>query len=389
MQLETSRCYAQIDLDALAENRRLLRAGIPEGCRLMYILKADGYGHGAVAVAKALERDAGADWIGVACLSEALELRRAGITREVLILGYTPPEFAAELAENNITQALISPAYVARLSQVAQEKGVTVPCHMAVDTGMSRIGYLYGTGDPAQELEAIAGAYRMPGLRITGIFTHFSSGYSQEREDVEFTQMQYDRFAAVCQGLAGMGIDPGLRHCCNSPATVNCPQYAMDMCRVGTVLYGLLPDTAMVTQRPFIPVMTWKARVAMVKEVQPGAYVSYNRTYQVQGQPVRLAVITAGDADGYFKLLSGGLGRVKIRGHVCQVVGRVCMDMMMVDVTAYPGIRAEDEVILLGGQGEDRVPCEWLFRPLSPLGPSAITCSVRGRVPRLYSPVND
>ena len=184
MQLETSRCYAQIDLDALAENRRLLRAGIPEGCRLMYILKADGYGHGAVAVAKALERDAGADWIGVACLSEALELRRAGITREVLILGYTPPEFAAELAENNITQALISPAYVARLSQVAQEKGVTVPCHMAVDTGMSRIGYLYGTGDPAQELEAIAGAYRMPGLKITGIFTHFSSGYSQEREDV-------------------------------------------------------------------------------------------------------------------------------------------------------------------------------------------------------------
>ena len=104
---------------------------------------------------------------------------------------------------------------------------------------------------------------------------------------------------------------------------------------------------------------------------------------------MRLAVITAGDADGYFKLLSGGLGRVKIRGHVCQVVGRVCMDMMIVDVTAYPDIRAEDEVILLGGQGEDRVPCEWLFRPLSPLGPSAITCSVRGRVPRLYSPVND
>ena len=332
MDLATSRCYAQVDLEAIAENRRILREGIPNSSRLMYILKADAYGHGAVPVANYLEADAREDWIGVACLSEALELRRAGITREILILGFTPPEFAATLAEQNVTQALVSPDYVAQLSQEAQRAGVQVPCHMAVDTGMTRIGYLYGVGDPAQELEAVAAAYRTPGLRITGIFTHFSSAYSLAQEDVEFTRLQYERFAAVCQGLREMGIDPGLRHCCNSPGTVNLPDYAMDMCRVGTVLYGLLPATAMAESRPFVPAMTWKARVALVKQVQPGAYVSYNRTFQVQ-EPMRLAVITAGDADGYFKLLSGGLGRVKIRGQVCPVVGRVCMDMMMVDVT--------------------------------------------------------
>ena len=349
MDLATSRCYAQVDLEAIAENRRILREGIPNSSRLMYILKADAYGHGAVPVANYLEADAREDWIGVACLSEALELRRAGITREILILGFTPPEFAATLAEQNVTQALVSPDYVAQLSQEAQRAGVQVPCHMAVDTGMTRIGYLYGVGDPAQELEAVAAAYRTPGLRITGIFTHFSSAYSLAQEDVEFTRLQYERFAAVCQGLREMGIDPGLRHCCNSGATLLYPEYAL------------------------------------VKQVQPGAYVSYNRTFQVQ-EPMRLAVITAGDADGYFKLLSGGLGRVKIRGQVCPVVGRVCMDMMMVDVTHCPQVQAMDEVILLGGRGEDNVPCDWLFRPLSPLGPSAITCSVRGRVPRLYSP---
>ena len=381
MDLTTSRCWVEISLGALVSNCRVLHQLIPPGCRLMNILKANAYGHGAIPAARVLEQVFPDDWIGVACLSEALELRRAGIRQEILILGYTPPETAPLLAAENITQTLLSPDYTARLAACAAEADATVPCHLKLDTGMTRIGYPCCDASFADTVENAAAAYRTPGLHISGIFTHGSSSYSHEPEDDAYTRAQFDRFLRLCQALEERGIQPGLRHCCNSPATVNSPEYALDMCRVGTVLYGLLPDTAMLHPAAFQPVMTWKARVAMVRPVTAGTPVSSSRQAVTQ-RDAMLAVVSAGDADGYPRQLTN-LGRVRIRGRVCPVVGRVCMDMFMVDVTDCPGVCVDDEVLLLGGIGDEAVPCQWLHKPLG-LGPSAISCNIRSRVPRIY-----
>ena len=380
MDLTTSRCWVEIDLAALKNNCAVLHGLLPPGGRLMNILKANAYGHGAVPVARALEEAFPADWIGVACLSEALELRAAGIRQEILILGATPAELAPVLAEQNITQALLSPAYTARLSACAAEAGVVVPCHLKVDTGMTRIGYL-GYGEAFEtSLEDAARAYRDKNLRVTGIFTHFSSSYLHGEEDDAYTQMQFERFMAFCGGLQARGIAPGLRHCCNSAATVNSPEYALDMCRAGTVLYGLLPESAKLRPAAFQPVMAWKARVVMRRPAPTGTAVSYNRM-AVAERDMMLAVIAAGDADGYPRQLANR-GKVRIRGHVCPVVGRVCMDLFMADITDYPDIEEGDEVLLLGG-GEEGVPCEWLYKPLES-GPSSISCGIRSRVPYVY-----
>lgn len=380
MDLKTSRCWVEIDLAALKNNCTVLHGLLPSGGRLMNILKANAYGHGAVPVARALEEVFPEDWIGVACLSEALELRAAGIRQEILILGATPAEMAPVLAEQNITQTLISPSYTARLSACAAEAGVVVPCHLKVDTGMTRIGYL-GYGEAFEtSLEDAARAYRDKNLCVTGIFTHFSSSYLHGEEDDAYTRTQFERFMAFCGGLQARGIAPGLRHCCNSAATVNAPEYALDMCRAGTVLYGLLPESAKLRPAAFQPVMMWKARVVMRRPAPTGTAVSYNRM-AVAERDMMLAVVAAGDADGYPRQLANR-GKVRIRGHVCPVVGRVCMDMFMADVTDYPDIQEGDEVLLLGG-GEEGVPCEWLYQPLES-GPSSISCGIRSRVPYVY-----
>lgn len=384
MDLNTSRCWAEIDLNALQSNCRTLHALLPGECRLMHILKADAYGHGAVPCAQALAALFPDDWIGVACISEALELRHAGVKQEILILGYTPPEAAAVLAEERLTQTLLSPAYTAALADCAALAGVTVSCHLKLDTGMSRIGYLCYEDAFSAAVEDSAAAYSTPQLHVTGIFTHFSSSYGHTPEDEAYTKLQFDRFQAICLALRQRGISLGLRHCCNSPATVNSPAYALDLCRVGTVLYGLLPKSAMLRPIEFRPVLTWKARVAAVHTVASGTPISYSRQAVASG-PMTLAVVTAGDADGYFRNLTN-LGRVRIGGHVCSVVGRVCMDMFMVDVTGLSPVSPGDEVLLMGGEGDARIPCEWLYGPLG-LGPSAVTCNLRNRVPRLYQKV--
>ena len=377
------RCWTEIDLSALKENYVLLKNRIPTDCRLMSIVKADGYGHGAIAVAKALADDQ-EGWLGVACLEEALALRQANIQKPILILGYTAPQYAEILAKEQITQAIISPDYAAALAAAARVASVRVSVHVAVDTGMSRIGYLVNEETFLEAVSKIAELYCDPVFHVTGIFTHFSSAYEQTQDAKDYTALQFQRFTRICAALKQKGIEPGLRHCSNSPATVNCPEYALDMCRVGTVLYGLLPPTAMTVELPFKPVLSWKAKVAMLKTLSQDTPVSYSRTAYTQRE-TRLAVVTAGDADGYFRQLTN-LGQVSIRGHICPVVGRVCMDMFMVDVTDHSDIRPGDDVLLLGGTGEGSIPCSLLYKPIS-IGPSAVTCNIRSRVSRFF--IND
>ena len=299
-------------------------------------------------------------------------------------MGYTAPQYAEILAKEQITQAMISPDYAAALAAVARVASVRVSVHVAVDTGMSRIGYLVNEETFLEAVSKIAELYCDPVFHVTGIFTHFSSAYEQTQDAKDYTALQFQRFTRICAALKQKGIEPGLRHCSNSPATVNCPEYALDMCRVGTVLYGLLPPTAMTVELPFKPVLSWKAKVAMLKTLPQDTPVSYSRTAYTQRE-TRLAVVTAGDADGYFRQLTN-LGQVSIRGHICPVVGRVCMDMFMVDVTDHSDIRPGDDVLLLGGTGEGSIPCSLLYKPIG-IGPSAVTCNIRSRVSRFF--IND
>lgn len=286
--------------------------------------------------------------------------------------------------KEQITQAIISPDYAAALAAAARVASVRVSVHVAVDTGMSRIGYLVNEETFLEAVSKIAELYCDPVFHVTGIFTHFSSAYEQTQDAKDYTALQFQRFTRICAALKQKGIEPGLRHCSNSPATVNCPEYALDMCRVGTVLYGLLPPTAMTVELPFKPVLSWKAKVAMLKTLPQDTPVSYSRTAYTQRE-TRLAVVTAGDADGYFRQLTN-LGQVSIRGHICPVVGRVCMDMFMVDVTDHSDIRPGDDVLLLGGTGEGSIPCSLLYKPIG-IGPSAVTCNIRSRVSRFF--IND
>ncbi len=299
-------------------------------------------------------------------------------------MGYTAPQYAEILAKEQITQAIISPDYAAALTAAARVASVRVSVHVAVDTGMSRIGYLVNEETFLEAVSKIAELYCDPVFHVIGIFTHFSSAYEQTQDAKDYTALQFQRFTRICAALKQKGIEAGLRHCSNSPATVNCLEYALDMCRVGTVLYGLLPPTAMTVKLPFKPVLPWKAKVAMLKTLPQDTPVSYSRTAYTQRE-TRLAVVTAGDADGYFRQLTN-LGQVSIRGHICPVVGRVCMDMFMVDVTDHSDIRPGDDVLLLGGTGEGSIPCSLLYKPIG-IGPSAVTCNIRSRVSRFF--IND
>lgn len=380
MEYDKKRCSVVIDLETFRNNCRLVKSCLPAGCRLMAVLKGNAYGHGAVMLAKQLEGENG-DWIAVASLGEAMELREAGIRREILILGYTDPGEAKLLADRQITQSVISWQYGMELAKEARRAGVTVSCHLAVDTGMSRIGLLaYGT---ARE-ESIAQAeslYRNDSLHFTGIFTHFSSAYGMTPEDRAYTAMQYDRFYRFCEDLKALGIDVGLRHCNNSPSIINYPEYALDMCRGGTLLFGFMDQASMSRPVNLQTVMRFQTIVTMVKELEEGTAISYSRT-AVTSRKTKIAVLGVGWYDGYPRLL-GNRGTVLIRGKEFPIIGKVCMDLCMADITGDDTIREGDEVVLLGRQMDREISCRQLYEPLG-VGPGSIGGGISRRVPRIY-----
>ena len=334
-------CWAEIDLDALAANYRHIRrhAGGP----VCGVIKADGYGHGALAVADTL-RAAGCAAFAVSCLSEARQLRDHGIAGPILILGYTDPAFADELAALDITQTLFSAEYGAALSAAASAVGCTVACHLKADTGMGRIGFALRTDFEAsiREMEA---CFSLPGIRVAGIFQHFAAADSTRPEDIAYTQNQHALFVRAVDRLRADGFDPGVTHCANSAAQLTRPEWRCDLVRAGIILYGLAPG-GQVGSPLLRPVMSLKAVVTHVKWLQPGQSASYGRTFTA-GQPVRAATVSVGYADGYPRLLSNR-GVMTIRGRAAPVLGRVCMDQTIVDVTAVPDVQPGDEVLVFG-----------------------------------------
>ena len=371
------RTWAEVDFDKLAHNYHALRGLAPAGTKYLGLVKADAYGHGAVSVAKKLE-ELGADYLGVACLDEAIEVREAGVKTPILILGCTSSIYAAELVKYNITQACYDLEYAKELSAGAQKAGGTITVHIQCDTGMTRLGFMCHEDTMEKSASEIIEAVKLPGLKAEGIFTHFSDSDGSE----EYTMLQFGRFQDIIQRVRDLGYEFEIRHCANSAATLLYPATYLDMIRPGIVQFGHFPDAKMDHALcDLVPVLELKSRVATVRDVPANTPVSYGRTNTLT-RPSRLAVIPVGYGDGFCRGFSNKL-TVLINGKKLPIVGRICMDMCMVDVTDAPDVKEGDVAILYGSDGTSDQPVEAGAEIMNTIS-YELLCVLTKRIPRIY-----
>ncbi len=359
-----------IDLNQAKTNCRIIQERLAPGRRIMAVVKADAYGHGDVQIARALT-EIGIRDFAVSNIDEALRLREHGIPGQILILGYTDPSLAAELILNDITQAILSEEYARALHEAGGEQ---VRCHIALDTGMRRIGL--NADDPAACERAIRELAKT--LKVTGLFTHLCVADSEEEDDLLFTHEQIMKYQAVADRVRDLHLETV--HCLNSAGGL-WHSAESDVMRLGIVLYGLKPDYLNHLPEGIRPVLTWKSVVSMVKTIAPGDCVGYGRTFTAQ-KPMRIATIPTGYADGYRRDLSNH-GWVLIHGKRAPIVGRVCMDQMTVDVTQIPEVRLGTEAVLLGRSGEEEFTADDMAHLIGTIG-YEIVCGISKRVKRQY-----
>ncbi len=369
MDERTMRTWAEVDLSALAHNYRLLRGLAPES-KFLGLVKADAYGHGAVPVARKLQA-LGADMLAVACLAEAEELRSGGVTLPILCLGLTPVEYAQRLLDADVTQTVEDLETGKVLSAAAVRAGKKLKIHVKLDTGMGRLGFVYGGGDNAAMLRDIAALCALPGLEAEGIFTHFADADGSE----VYTSLQAGRFADAVQKLERLGIEFSLYHCAASAAVLNYPWTHRSMIRPGVALYGYVPDPS-VKDPGLRPVMRLRSRIAAVRDLPAGSKISYGCTAEL-ARDSRVAVLPIGYGDGLPRVLSNKL-EVRIKGELCPVLGRICMDMCMADVTGLPEVRAGD-VAEIYGPGLTERAAEQAGTIVYEL-----LCRLAPRIPRIY-----
>ncbi|MBQ8910254.1 MAG: alanine racemase [Oscillospiraceae bacterium] len=363
--------YVKINTDAILANYRAVceKTGVP----VMAIIKADAYGHGAVQVAHLLEQEC--PFFGVSSVSEALELRQAHISQPILILGHTPPSVFHLLVGQGIRPTIFSLEDAAELNRLAAEKGITAPCHIAVDTGMSRIGFQV-TEEDADICAQIA---KLSNVEIEGIFSHFATA---DCEDLSRSHTQAALFDRFCGMLRSRGVVPKMYHLNNSAGIMNFDTH-YDIVRSGIVTYGLYPsDEVSPALLPLIPAMSWYSRVSHVKTLPAGREISYGGTY-VTTAPTRIATIPVGYADGYRRSLSGKF-YVLLHGKKAPILGRVCMDQMMVDVTDIPEAAVGDTVTLIGTDGDETITMEQIADAAGSFN-YEFACGISRRVCRRYT----
>ena len=373
------RTWAEVSLDNLEHNYRAIKKHIPEGCRFLGVMKADAYGHGAVPLSHAL-CELGAEYLAVSNLEEAIQLRRGGVRAPMLILGYTPASFADTMVFMDITQEVHSLEYAKELDTALAGTNYILNVHLKLDTGMTRIGFFaYDHERTLPELLEVCG---LPHLHVEGVFTHFCVADSKAPEDEAFTRMQYARFTAMLDALAAHCIRPELRHCASSGATILYPELALDMVRPGIATYGHAPSEDAEGILDLRPLMTVRTTVAQLREIPAGTSISYGRTYTAE-RDMRVAVLPIGYADGLLRGLSGKVS-FRIRGRMARSVGRICMDMCMVDVSEIPGIRVGDEAALFGYDTDGTLlPCERIAQQAGTIS-YEILCGISKRIPRIY-----
>lgn len=374
------RTWAEVSLDAIDYNFKVIRDQVKTGTMICCVIKADAYGHGAETLAREYEK-LGADWVAVSNLEEAMQIRNAGVKLPILILGYTPPCMAAQLSELNISQTVLSAGYGESLSQEAQKAGVTVKVHIKVDTGMSRIGFMYQ--DPvrdAGEIDDMERVCRLPALDAEGIFTHFA--VADEGEDGrDFTMTQYGNLMKAVELLRKRGITFRIRHCANSAAIFDYPETQLDMVRPGVVLYGLKPSGKIQHVMNLIPAMELKSIVSLVKTVEAKTSVSYGREFTTTA-PTKIATVPIGYADGYLRHLYVQ-GSMLVRGRKAKIIGRVCMDQLMLDVTSVPDVKEGDVVTVFGRDGDACITLDELASYNQTIN-YELACMISKRVPRIY-----
>lgn len=365
--------WAEIDLAALAHNVRAIKNILRPGTQLMAIVKANAYGHGAGPVARTALSN-GATCLGVATLDEALELRQEGISAPVLILGYTPAEEAAKVVAANISQTVYSLEQAAVLNQAAATAGVRARLHLKIDTGMGRLGLL-----PAQAISLAGAINDLPYVCLEGLFTHFASS---DAADKSYARRQLDTFLKTLKELERRGISFPWIHAANSGAIIDLPETHFNLARAGIILYGHYPSGEVHRERLALkPVMTLKAKVILVKELAAGKYVGYGCTY-VTPASSQIATLPIGYGHGYSRLLSNR-AQVLIRGRRAPVIGQICMDQCMVDVTSIPGIQVDEEVVLFGCQEGNLLTVDEVAAWMGTIN-YEILCLISRRVPRLY-----
>lgn len=368
------RCYAEISLEAIGHNIREVKKRLPEGVKLLGVVKANAYGHGAVPVASYLENQV--DYFATATIEEAVELRENGISAPILILGYVSPSQYGDLVEYDITQTIDSYAQALALEKEAARQNRKAKAHLAVDTGMTRIGFQVTEHD-ADEAAKIADLQH---IELEGMFTHFSCA---DQEDKTYCSVQMEKYDKMTALLAERGVTIPLRHICNSAGIMEFDDHRFEMVRSGIITYGIYPSEEVKKERlDLIPALSWKSHVIHVKEVGPGIGVSYGATYVTEKPMTRIATVSAGYADGYPRALSNQ-GCVLIHGKKAPIIGRICMDQMMVDVTDIPDVQVEDVVTLVGTDGDETITIEEIANPAARFDYEML-CDISSRVTRVY-----
>ena len=368
------RTWAEISLDNIRHNYEAIRATLPEGCRFLGVVKADAYGHGALAVAKLLQ-EAGAEYLAVSCLDEALELRQGGVTMPILILGHTPPEYTATLIDRGFTQTVSALAKAREYSEAATALGKKLCIHIKLDTGMSRLGFLCAGGYFEKGVSNVLESIALPGLETEGVYTHFAVSDVPGEESEAYTMAQFKLFMEVIAAVEERsGFLFPIRHCANSGAVLHYPKMDLDMVRPGLLLYGYGDEEGKLGLRPCMRLVT---TVSTIKHYEAGTSVSYGRRFVCQ-RHTRMGVLGIGYADGLPRILSNRVSFAAGEGFAPQR-GSICMDMCMVDLSDRPEVHVGDEVEIFGEKNDLSALAE-----AAGTIPYELLCSVFKRVPRVY-----
>jgi len=366
----------EIDLNAIAHNIELVRRKVGHQVKIMAVVKADGYGHGAAEVATVALQN-GAECLGVAIPEEGIELRTSGIRAPILVLGLAPPNHARDVIKHDLSQTVSAMELAAALSTEAQELGKAAKVHIKVDTGMSRIGV-----PPEDAVNFVERILQLKGVDVEGIFTHFSVSDSvADSKDKTFTESQIGKFKQVVARLAQDGIQIPIKHAANSGGVLHFPSSYFDMVRPGIMLYGLYYSREVAVAENLQPAMSFKTAIIHLKTVPPEASISYGRTFVTEKESI-IATLPVGYADGYNRLLSNK-GEVLVKGRRAAVLGRVCMDMTMIDVSHVPDVEVGDEVVLFGKQGDAEIAMDEIADKTNTII-NEVACSIGKRVPRVY-----
>ena len=365
--------WAEIDLDCIKHNMIEIRKQVGEKI-IIAIVKADAYGHGAIDVASVLLEN-GADKLGVAVITEALELRKSGIEAPILILGYTPLDFTKDLIDQNIEQTVYSLDYAIGLSEIALKEGKQIDIHIAIDTGMGRLGFL-----PNEEsLDDIEKINNLKNINIKGIFTHFSSA---DETDKEYTIMQLNKFKQFNKSLEERGIEIKEKHLSNSAAILDIEEAYFDAVRPGIIIYGYYPSNEVIKEKINLkPALTLKSNIVHVKVLPKGEYISYGREFKTERESI-IATLPIGYADGYTRALYKK-GKVIINGKSAPIVGRICMDQCMIDITDVGPVKVGDEVILIGEDQGIKFNADDIAKLLNTIN-YEVLCLIGKRIPRVY-----